>query len=246
MPSIIPSIQNTHTSLAICTSVGFRSLEIEDYIDACKLLKPDLAINAVDLPPNDNVSAKRIEKSVDRTHSWLRDTIEQVSPEGNTIPQLIASIPPFERAQQNLYLRDLEDEYAAGISGLTLYSAASIEAVPPALNHLPRLLLAELNSPQAMLNAISLGFDLLAIPLVTQTSEQGLAFDFTFPAPSVTEKLPLAVDLWPVAHAASVQPLMPNCTCYTCTRHHRAYIHHLLQTKEMLLGHYCRSITFTL
>ena len=35
-------------------------------------------------------------------------------------------------------------------------------------------------------------------------------------------------------HIADRRPLSTHCACYTCCRHSRAYIHHLLQTKEIL------------
>lgn len=43
-----------------------------------------------------------------------------------------------------------------------------------------------------------------------------------------------AVDLWDTRHRASRQPLLSGCSCYTCRTHTRAYIHHMLQTKELL------------
>jgi queuine tRNA-ribosyltransferase accessory subunit len=41
------------------------------------------------------------------------------------------------------------------------------------------------------------------------------------------------------------RPLVSSCECYTCRHHTRAYIHHLLNTHEMLAGillilHNCR------
>jgi len=30
--------------------------------------------------------------------------------------------------------------------------------------------------------------------------------------------------------------LLPGCPCYACSKHTRAYVHHLLQTNEMLVG----------
>ncbi len=30
------------------------------------------------------------------------------------------------------------------------------------------------------------------------------------------------------------QPLVKGCSCFTCTNHTRAYVHHLLHTHEML------------
>jgi queuine tRNA-ribosyltransferase len=29
-------------------------------------------------------------------------------------------------------------------------------------------------------------------------------------------------------------PIDPECTCFTCTHHSRAYIHHLFKTQELL------------
>ena len=40
--------------------------------------------------------------------------------------------------------------------------------------------------------------------------------------------------MWQHVHATSIIPLSSKCTCYTCAKHHRAYVHHLLVTKEML------------
>ena len=35
----------------------------------------------------------------------------------------------------------------------------------------------------------------------------------------------------------SAEPLVAGCTCYTCSQmHHRAYLHHLLQVREMNAG----------
>ncbi len=32
------------------------------------------------------------------------------------------------------------------------------------------------------------------------------------------------------------RPLVPGCSCFACTNHSRAYIHHLLHTHELLAG----------
>lgn len=41
-------------------------------------------------------------------------------------------------------------------------------------------------------------------------------------------------DMWKVHYRADSRPLSELCACFTCQRHSRAYIHHLLKTKEML------------
>ena len=35
-------------------------------------------------------------------------------------------------------------------------------------------------------------------------------------------------------YAEEFRPIMNNCPCYSCLNHTKAYIHHLLDTKELL------------
>ena len=44
----------------------------------------------------------------------------------------------------------------------------------------------------------------------------------------------IMLDMWKVHYRADSRPLSNLCACSTCQRHSRAYIHHLLKTKEML------------
>ena len=44
----------------------------------------------------------------------------------------------------------------------------------------------------------------------------------------------MGIDMWSDDHATDLSPLTAGCDCYTCRKHHRAYIHHLLMAKEML------------
>lgn len=42
------------------------------------------------------------------------------------------------------------------------------------------------------------------------------------------------VSLWSPACQEAMTPLVAGCRCFACTHHTRAYVHHLLQTHEML------------
>ena len=188
----------------------------------------------MDLVQADKISPKRIEKSTDRTHAWLRDTLAREKDHSGSKASLLASIPPVEKEQQSFYLKDCSEDFVPNLAGLCFYSISSIEVVPDGVDHLPKTLIADLSSPQTILSAVALGFDLITVPLVSQTSEQGLAFCFNFPAVEDGQSMPLGLDMWPGTHAASLEALASGCKCYTCTKHHRAYVHHLLQVKEML------------
>jgi queuine tRNA-ribosyltransferase len=142
----------------------------------------------------------------------------------------------------SLYLSDLKDEYRSQVSGLSIYSPSTVVGLPDALRDMPTLCLADPQTPHAILAAIHAGVDMLTVPFVTQFSEYGIALSFTFPGvpegPNININthidMPLGIDLWSTTHATDLSPLTQNCTCYTCTRHHRAYVHHLLQANEML------------
>ena len=261
VPRIQCPAQNTHDGISISTSVGFRSLKAGEYDSAVKSLGADVSVALPDLVDKDAVSKKRVERSIDRVHGWLRDSIasgssaeEQPDIEGQQKPTFFASIMPHEAEVQNLYLSDLVNEYKSHLPGLCVYEPETATIIPHELDDLTRLCISDPETPQAVLHAISLGIDLITVPFVTAVSERGLAFDFTFPASSTPTascsgtqsqessppsdckppRLPLALDLWSPVHASTTTPLTPSCPCYTCTRHHRAYIHHLLTAKEML------------
>eukprot|EP00271_Cylindrocystis_brebissonii_P020228 TRINITY_DN661_c0_g7_i1.p1 TRINITY_DN661_c0_g7~~TRINITY_DN661_c0_g7_i1.p1 ORF type:complete len:132 (-),score=4.27 TRINITY_DN661_c0_g7_i1:597-992(-) len=42
------------------------------------------------------------------------------------------------------------------------------------------------------------------------------------------------INLRSLTYRLSLEPLVPGCSCYACRCHSRAYIHHLLNTHEML------------
>ena len=225
-------------------------------------LGADVSVALPDLVDKDVVSKKRVERSIDRVHAWFRDSLASIEAtsqssgdiEGQQKPTLFASIMPHEAEVQNLYLSDLVNDYKSQLSGLCVYEPETATVIPHEVDDLTRLCISNPETPQAILHAISLGIDLITVPFATAVSERGLAFDFTFPAPSVPTascfgtqpegssppsnskppRLPLALDLWSPVHASTTTPLTPSCSCYTCTRHHRAYIHHLLTAKEML------------
>lgn len=233
---------NTQTSIAILTSIGFRQLSAAQYIDAVQTLKPDIAIGLADIVLERPPGVKRRGKMVDRTHAFTRDALEKLYevPEmqaEKSSPAYFAPILPLDNAQHTLYLDDMETEFRDYLSGLALYESASLTFIPTSLGSLPRLLLSEPTSPHEILRDISLGADLLTLPLIGTASDAGIALDFTFPAPSTPQEAdeprPLGIDLWSPVHAKDTSPLRAGCECYACRQHHRAYVNHLLHAKEM-------------
>jgi queuine tRNA-ribosyltransferase len=86
----------------------------------------------------------------------------------------------------------------------------------------PRYLMG-VGNPTSMLSAIGLGIDMFDCVLPTRTARLGTAF-------SSEGRL----NLRNARFATDFGPLDPACGCPTCREHSRAYLRHLVTTKEML------------
>lgn len=245
VPPIVCPVSNTPNSIAVLTSVGFRQLEASHYIEAVQKLRPDIMVGLADLVLGQKPGVKRREKMVDRTHAYTRDATGQLygdwlDEEERSKTLYFAPVLPLENTQQSLYFDELEDELRKHISGLALYESASLSIIPESLGDLPRLSFSEPKIPQDVLREISLGADLITIPFIGAASDGGIALDFIFPSPtkstvsSTSTPKPLGMNMWSPSYSTDLSPLVEGCECYTCTKHHRAYIRHLLSAKEML------------
>ncbi|SPQ21972.1 61e2be3b-70e2-447f-9275-88cc9fc78a7e [Thermothielavioides terrestris] len=241
LPAVQSPIGNTNNSVSIFTSTGFQVLTTKEYLSAVQCLSPDIAIPPSDLTygplaPN----SKRALRMAERT-----DEISTFAP-----------VLPVPYSIQWEYLSRLAEDYlpSSRLSGLAVYDP---DLLPDLADYctpllpLPRLSLSNPPTPHHILRQIALGIDLFALPFINTLSDAGLALDFTFPPPpppppsSTTSSLtttttttttprPLAIDLADPSNATSLAPLSPTCSCYACTSHHRAYVHHLLSAREML------------
>ncbi|KAF2436981.1 tRNA-guanine transglycosylase [Tothia fuscella] len=249
-PPVETPTANTNTTLSICTSVGFRSLPISQYIDATAKLHPDIVISPCDFVPpaaKQNASVKRVEKMSDRTAVWLRDMLamkkevrEEQGSGGNNGISVFAPILPVEGERQRYYLDQLVEDFKGEVSGLVLYDCGSLGEIPESLEELPRLMLSDPANPRELLQQISLGADMFVLPFVSLATDAGIALGFVFPPPLLgkdgngSTRVPLGLDTWNEENATDVGSLQEGCQCYACVKHHKAYLHHLLSAKEML------------
>lgn len=101
-----------------------------------------------------------------------------------------------------------------------------LESLAPVCAHLPadkpRYLMG-VGNPTTLVQAIGLGVDMFDCVLPTRTARLGTAF-------SSEGRL----NMRNARFARDFSPLDPACTCPTCTGYTRAYIRHLVNTKEML------------
>lgn len=245
VPPLPCPASSTSTAISIVTSLGFGMLECEEYVEAVQKLRPDIVVGMGDVLFGHRPGVKRADKMGDRTLAWIEALAEGIESTSNasTSPALFVPLLPIDRDVQSWYLNALRDELSEKVSGLVLYETHSIEAVPKNLNHLPKLYIGELDGPHKLLDAISVGIDIFTLPFVNKATDAGIALDFVFEAsnyPNQTDIMnnqnlqPLGLDLWSTSFATDLSPLREGCECYACGFHHRAYLQHLLNAKEML------------
>ncbi|GAB7342951.1 hypothetical protein MBLNU457_g1056t1 [Dothideomycetes sp. NU457] len=240
IPPVVCPVASTNTALSIHTSVGFSHLPVKDFAQASNSLKPDITIGLGEIPFGaEKVSRKRTDRINDRTAKWMKEQITvlgQSQGAETRTPALFAPLLPLAVDGQSWYLDQLVESMLGHVSGLAVYDSVSLEGLPRSLAEKPLISLTEPRTPHHVLREVGLCIDLSTIPFVGQATDAGIALDFTFPPPEVTADTPqaLALDMWQAAHATSITPLSESCTCYACTKHHRAYLQHLLMAKEML------------
>ncbi|KAK4981847.1 hypothetical protein LTR66_009660 [Elasticomyces elasticus] len=238
---------NTSTAVKILTSVGFRTVDTDDYTDAALNLKPDIVVALGDVPfGQPRVGIKRVDKITDRTIAWVKEMFtmkadkEDEGADKEKLPAVFAPILPLSIGLQRWYIEALLGELKENMSGLALYDTTILEDIPDKLRHLPRLAFplssTDTGSPPQLLQDIARGVDIFTIPFIGAATDAGIALDFSFPAPvmSGNAPLPLGIDMWSSVHATDLSPLRTGCECYACAKHHRAYLQHLLSAKEML------------
>ncbi|KAL9128722.1 MAG: hypothetical protein Q9217_002655 [Psora testacea] len=239
IPPLPCSAASTSTSIAIVTSFGFTMLECKAYVEAVQRLRPDIAVAMGDVLYGHQPGVKRADRMGDRTQSWLQALITgwRDADSGTCDTALFAPILPIEPEKQSWYLEALEDDFKDNLSGLVLYETESVGAIPRTLLHLPRLWMGDIKTPHQLLDIIASGVDIFTIPFIHEATDAGIAFDFIFDLSwdsSISSSKPLGMDLWSSLYAVDLSPLCKDCLCYTCTNHHRAYVQHLLNAKEML------------
>jgi queuine tRNA-ribosyltransferase len=103
---------------------------------------------------------------------------------------------------------------------------AMLESLPAVCEALPadrpRYLMG-VGNPTTMLQAIGLGVDMFDCVLPTRTARTGTAFSSAG-----------RMNLKNARYARDFTPLDPECSCPTCANYTRAYLRHLVQSKEML------------
>lgn len=256
LPAVKASAGNGDTYVQVFTSNGFQPLANADYIAAIETLRPDIAIPLADMHyacAARTPQSKGLRRMCERTEDWMAEVHASLDPARlrASATSLFAPTLPAPYPIQWEYLDRLAGDLRDKLSGLAVYDVDLLPDLTPSypsLLPLPRLSLDAPAGPHEVLRQVALGADVFLLPFINATSDAGVAMTFTFPPPAPssttttttngatngTDLLPLGIDLTGPEHATSLAPLVDGCACHACAAHHRAYLRHLLDAREML------------
>ena len=190
-------------------------------------LASDVAMVFDDCPPY-TATREQVEAAVNRTSRWAAESRDQRRFDGQLVFGIVQGgchEDLRERSARGIIALDF-DGYAIG--GLSVGEPEPemlriAEHTAPFLpDSKPRYAMG-LGTPAQMLELIARGVDLFDCVLPTRLARNGTAYTFDG-----------AFGLKGGAYKDDFLPIEPNCDCYTCTHHTRAYVRHLLNVDEIL------------
>ena len=227
-------------SLARINSIDPSGIKFRSHIDGSSfVLTPESAVEiqqdlgadimmALDECTPYPADYQRAQSSLELTARWAERSITAHRHEGQALFGIVqGSVYPDLRRRSAAQITSLGfDGFAVG--GLSVgepkqamreMAALSATLLPVAK---PRYLMG-VGTPQDLLAAIAIGFDLFDCVLPTRNARNGSAF---------TSEGTVSVKR--AAHARDGQPLDPRCDCRTCRQFSRAYLRHLYLSGEIL------------
>ncbi|KAJ2784498.1 hypothetical protein GGI15_002233 [Coemansia interrupta] len=234
--------KSSNTFMGIDSEGGTRRLTAEVFARVADQLKPDVVVPLADYveePHPSLTQGKRISKSVSRSCKWLEEYLSKRKHAAAVFAPVMGS--------HSTGLRDISAKMLAGLDEVAGYVfndvsldvafEKKLQLVEHSLERLdaskPRYM-AGASAPDSAIRAILRGIDLVDSSYPYAVTEQGFASTYVFGGDSAATGSAGHVDLWQESMFSDFGPLVEGCSCYTCRTHHRAYIHHLLMTKEML------------
>ncbi|KAJ1864949.1 hypothetical protein LPJ73_000146 [Coemansia sp. RSA 2703] len=234
--------KSSNTFLGIDSEGGTRRLTAEVFARLADQLKPDVVVPLADYieePRPSLTQGKRISKSVTRSCKWLEEYLSKRKYPAAVFAPVMGSHSTELRDISAKKLAALDDVagYVFNDVSLDVAFEKKLQLVGHSLAQLdaskPRYMVGA-SAPDSAVRAILCGIDLVDSSYPYAVTEQGFASTYVFGG-DVKSSSPVGhVDLWQESMFSDFGPLVEGCKCFTCSTHHRSYIHHLLMTKEML------------
>lgn len=245
-----PTGGNDRDVVPLFTRHGKDSLTAARYMDMVANFAPDVYQGLCDADTNPESTKKRVQKSVDRTERLMEQCYEQHSKlerlqDSTLLAPIVGGYSTFARTQSIKHARQqpagsyggyiLEGFHTNGLSATELKPAQLLPIVEHCVQQLeaeqPRLMPGAY-TPLLLLELIRLGVDVFdsSYAYCAAANYKALTFSYVRDKAEHTAFL----DVTDEAIKEDFKPLLEDCSCLSCQKHTRAYIHHLYKTHELL------------
>lgn len=205
-----------------------------------KKLGADIIMTFDECTP-DKADALYARGALERTHRWAKESLDAFQ----TIPQqykhrqflfgIIQGANHDElRLESTKFISSLPfDGIAVGGESIGYNMEATrrtLELIEPHLpEDRPRYTMGVGSSPVDLFDVVERGIDMFDCVAPTRLARNGALYSHTAGA---DKKFRINIDN--AQYATDTTPIEVGCTCFTCTNHTRAYLHHLFDAEELL------------
>lgn len=224
------SAPSTDAGIAGDHERGRTALSVAKWNEVVAAVRPNVAVALSESTPLSEPVSKKRRTAATRTMDWVKRTRE-----GKAEAQKGDSSCDYELVEPMLT--------ANGSAGfLDMFSrnenVRELVAGLQSANLSPeKLSFMYAYSMPAILSGISAGVQLIESTLPWELAEKGIALTFSVHdaagGEGNGEDRLVEMDLNDDVYTLDINPICRSCGCYTCKRHNRAYIHHLLTVQEM-------------
>ncbi|KAI5055692.1 hypothetical protein GOP47_0029213 [Adiantum capillus-veneris] len=232
------------------TPFGRRLVKPVDYMDVINAMQPDIWGSLPDEAPF-WVTSKRNKQSVERTLNWLDCCLDLKQKDVNVGLGCVvggASVEDRSLSAQETAKRDVS---GFSICGFGLGESAEdrgllLETIMANIPDEKPRHISGLDMPEEVLQAVSAGIDIFDSTYPHTLTMSGLAMVFPLEMEDFFCRSGMGsgntdigsdftkINLRSLSYRNDASPILENCKCYTCMKHSKAYINHLLNTHEML------------
>ncbi|RLN98464.1 hypothetical protein BBJ28_00005768 [Nothophytophthora sp. Chile5] len=247
---LVAFVQLTHrgTGFMIETSGGRRSVSVEEFMQASELLQPELVVPLADEVPY-SMGANRQRTAVQTSLDWLDACLALNT---SAVPMCGVVVGGNDEKLRRMSAvetckRDVQAVMLSGLSScddraqrLALIDAIVSEISPASL---PRVV-SGIGHPLDVLDAVDGGIDAFVSPFPATVTKKGSALLFWVSddedgsrgseREAERQRFGSVLHLREPRFATDFGPLLPGCGCFACQNYTRAYLHHLLNVREML------------
>ncbi|XP_013134780.1 PREDICTED: queuine tRNA-ribosyltransferase subunit QTRTD1 homolog [Papilio polytes] len=250
MNEITPSGHFENDKVPLWTKHGKKMLTADRYMDLMEVFKPDIILAIADGRTSLVEGSKRILKSIERTGNMLHVCVKRYKESkelqnscligvvvGTGIPKKcdisIENVLNYKDVLGGVALSGLTDG-SEEFSMDQLQPLAEIfqrigDAIPKELLHI----VEGCWNPAVILTAVECGWDLFDNSYAVKLANLGHALTLNFDVTKDNVN-PYLLDLNDECYKDEFVPILCGCECLSCKKHTRAYVRHLLNTREML------------